>query len=253
MGIELKKLLAPLALLSLIAVLPSWASDQDRTDAVERLQSATTTLHDIADAPDKGIPDEVFKGAKCVAVVPKMIKGGFIFGAKHGRGVSTCRLPNGGWSAPAFFAVTGGSWGAQIGVEDVELVMMVMTDEGMRHLLDSKFQIGGSVSASAGPVGRHAEAGTDWKVNTEILSYSRAKGLFAGIDLSGSWIEQDNDSTRALYGKDYTVSQLLTGKVPVPASAQSFVAEVARLRTESEKSANNHTDTNRTPNNGGGH
>jgi len=254
MGVDLKKIVGPLLLLTLVAVLPSWASDQDRTDAVERLQSATTTLHDIADAPDKGIPEEVFKDAKCVAVVPKMLKGGFIFGAKHGRGVSTCRLPNGGWSAPAFFEITGGSWGAQIGIEDVELVMMIMNDEGMRHLLDNKFQIGGSISGAAGPVGRHAEAGTDWKANTEILAYSRAKGLFAGIDLSGSWIQQDNDSTHALYGKDYTVSQLLTGKVPVPSSAQTFIAEVSRLQNQAAADrADTHNNTARPADTGEGH
>lgn len=207
-------------------------ADQDKTDATERLNSAATTLRDVAQAPDKGIPDEVFKGAKCIAVVPRMIKGGFIVGAKHGRGVSTCRLPNGRWSAPAFFAITGGSWGAQIGVEDVELVMMIMNDEGMRHLLENKFQVGGSASASAGPVGRHASAGVDWKLETQMLTYSRAKGLFAGVDLSGSWVERDNDTMDALYGKDVTTRAALTGKVPAPAEARPFLAEVARVKTE---------------------
>src|SRR5579872_107922 len=188
-------------------------ADQDKTDATERLQSAATTLREVAQAPDKGIPDEVFKGAKCIAVVPRMIKGGFIVGAKHGRGVSTCRLPNGGWSAPAFFVVTGGSWGAQIGVEDVDLVMMIMNDEGMRHLLENKFQVGGSASASAGPVGRHASA---------------------GVDLDGSWIERDNDTMDALYGKDVTTAAALTGKVHPPAAARPFLAEVSRVEAKTE-------------------
>jgi len=137
-------------------------ANQDRTDVVERLQSAGQVLQELDNAPDKGIPDGVFKSAKCVAVVPSMIKGAFIFGGKHGRGVATCRLPDGRWSAPAFFTITGGSWGLQFGVQDVQLVIMVMTDEGMRHLLNAKFQIGGTASASAGPVGRNASAGTDW-------------------------------------------------------------------------------------------
>jgi SH3 domain-containing YSC84-like protein 1 len=213
--------------------------NQNKTDVVERLQSATETIQQITDAPDKGIPDEVFKGAKCVAVVPSMIKGAFIVGGKHGRGVSTCRLPDGKWSAPAFFTISGGSWGLQFGVEDVQLIMMIMNDEGMRHLLNNKFQIGGDAAATAGPVGRHASAGTDWKVSTEILSYSRAHGLFAGIDLDGSWIERDKDSTVALYDKDLTTNELLTGKVPVPQPARSFVAEVhrAEMRGKEAKKA----------------
>ena len=210
-------------------------ADQDKTDATERLESATKTLRDVAQVPDKGIPDEVFKGAKCVAVVPRMIKGGFILGAKHGRGVSTCRLPGGGWSAPAFFTISGGSWGAQIGVEDVELVMMVMNDEGMRHLLENKFQIGGEASASAGPVGRHASAGTDWKVESQMLTYSRAKGLFVGIDLGGSWVEADRDTMTALYGKDIPTNEALTGKIHVPGVARPFITEVERVKTEAQR------------------
>lgn len=185
-------------------------AEQTKTAVVERLQSSTTTIEQVIDAPDKGIPDEVFKGAKCVAIVPSMIKGAFIFGGKHGRGLSTCRLPDGTWSAPAFFTVSGGSWGAQIGVEDIQLLMLIMNDEGMKNLLQNKFQIGAAVSAAAGPVGRHASAGTDWKASTQILTYSRAHGLFAGIDLSGSWIEHDKDSITALYGQDYTATELLT-------------------------------------------
>ncbi len=223
------KLRIAVALIFLASVAGISRADQTKTDVEDRLQSATTTIQQIVDAPDKGIPDEVLKGAKCIAVVPSMIKGAFIFGGKHGRGVSTCKLPDGKWSTPAFFTITGGSWGAQFGVEDVQLVMMIMNDDGMRHLLENKFQIGAGASAAAGPVGRHATAGTDWKASTEILSYSRAHGLFAGIDLSGSWIEHDKDSNVALYGKDYTTSELLTGKVPVPAEARSFLAEVHRV------------------------
>ena len=203
-------------------------ADQTKTDVVDRLQSSTTTIQQIIDAPDKGVPDEVLKGAKCIAIVPSMIKGAFIFGGKHGRGLSTCRLPDGTWSAPAFFTISGGSWGAQIGVEDIQLVMMIMNDDGMRELLQNKFQIGASASAAAGPVGRHASAGTDWKASTEILTYSRSHGLFAGMDLEGSWIEHDKDSTMAMYGKDFTNTEVLTGKVAVPEDAREFLTEVRK-------------------------
>jgi SH3 domain-containing YSC84-like protein 1 len=216
------------------------SAKQDKTDVVERLQSAGQVLHELDNAPDKGIPDSVFKSAKCVGVVPSMIKGAFIFGGKHGRGVATCRLPDGTWSAPAFFTITGGSWGLQFGVQDVQLVIMVMTDEGMRHLLNAKFQVGGEASAAAGPVGRDASAGTDWKLNTDLLTYSRSKGLFAGIDLSGAEIERDGDSTIAMYGTDYTSSRVLTGKVRPPADAHVFLAAVrdSEMHHENTNAAN---------------
>jgi len=230
------RFISSLAIFFLVAI-TSWA-DQTRTDVVERLQSSAKAIHEIVAAPDKGIPDEVYKGAKCIAVVPSMIKGGFILGGKHGRGVSTCRLPNGGWSAPAFFTISGGSWGAQIGVEDVQLVIMVMNDEGMRHLLQDKFQVGGEASAAAGPVGRHASAGVDWKIETSMLTYSRAHGVFAGLDLEGSWMERDKDSTFALYRKDYTSTQILTGRVAPPPEARSFLAEVRRVKVATEAKGN---------------
>ncbi|MFZ3334037.1 MAG: lipid-binding SYLF domain-containing protein [Candidatus Acidiferrales bacterium] len=215
-------------------------ADQDKTDVVERLQSAGQVLHELDNAPDKGIPDSVFRSAKCVGVVPSMIKGAFIFGGKHGRGVATCKLPDGSWSAPAFFTITGGSWGLQFGVQDVQLVIMVMTDEGMRHLLNAKFQIGGTASVSAGPVGRNAAAGTDWNLNTEFLTYSRSKGIFAGIDLSGSEIERDGDSTKAMYGEDYPSSRVLTSKVPPPQAAEVFLAAVhdSEVRHENQNAGN---------------
>lgn len=215
-------------------------ADQDKTDVVERLQSAAQVLHELDNAPDKGIPNGVFKSAKCVAIVPSMIKGAFIFGGKHGRGVATCRLPDGKWSAPAFFTITGGSWGLQFGVQDVQLVMMVMTDEGMRHLRNAEFRIGAGASASAGPVGRNASAGTDWKFNTDFLTYSRSKGVFAGIDLSGAEIERDGDSTKAMYGKDYASSRLLTGKIPPPEAAHVFLTAVrdSAMRHENQSAEN---------------
>jgi SH3 domain-containing YSC84-like protein 1 len=213
-------------LLAILAVSGLSLADQTRTDVEERLESSTKVLHQILNTPDKGIPDEVFKGAKCIAVVPGLLKGGFIIAGKHGRGVATCRLPSGSWSAPAFFSISGGSWGAQIGVESVDLIMMIMNNEGMRHLMSDKFQVGGEAAAAAGPVGRHAEAGTDWKVESQMLTYSRAKGLFVGIDLGGSWVERDKDSTTALYGKDMTNHAILDGEVHAPAAARPFLAEV---------------------------
>ncbi len=224
-----RKLTLLFALLALVSF--AWA-DQTKTDVEDRLADAMQALQQIENAPDKGIPQEVFEGVKCIAIVPSMIKGGFIFGGRHGRGVATCRLPSGNWSAPAFFTISGGSWGAQIGVEDVQLVMMIMNADGMRNLLQDKFQIGGGASASAGPVGRQASASAGWKMNSEILTYSRARGLFAGIDLAGTEVERDGDSTKAMYGKDLSNTTVLTGKVPVPAAARGFVAAVAKARAK---------------------
>ena len=229
----MKTFIIAAALLILGMAIPMRA-EESKTEVQERLDSAATTLRELAATPDKGIPEEVYNAAKCIAVVPKMIKGGFIFGGKHGRGAATCRLANGTWSAPAFFTVSGGSWGLQAGVEDVDLVMMFMTPEGMQHLMQNKFQIGSSISGAAGPVGRHASAGVDWKLDTQILTYSRAKGLFAGIDLEGSWIEHDSDSTIALYSKDVSTTAALTGQTPVPMAAKSFIVEVERMKTEAE-------------------
>lgn len=231
-----RKFVLPLALLAM-AALPtlSWGV-QDKTDVELRLENATAVLKSIMKAPEKGIPEEVISGAKCIAVVPHLLKGGFIFGAKRGRGVVTCRLPNGGWSAPAFITITGGDWGAQIGVEGVDLVMMFMTEQGARHLMDAKFQIGAEASAAAGPIGRHASAGTDWKVNTQILTYSRAKGAFAGITVGGSYVEPDKDSDLALYGRPVTAQAILTGKVRTPknAQAQAFLSAVRTAKTEAK-------------------
>jgi lipid-binding SYLF domain-containing protein len=201
-----------------------WAAS-GREDSVERLHAAADVLHSIQEAPDHGIPDSVLNDAKCIIVVPNLIKGGFIFGAKHGRGVATCRTES-GWSAPAFISIGGGSWGLQIGVEEVDLVMLVMNDRGMQHLLSSKFELSGQGAVAAGPVGRQAVAGTDWKLNTEILSYSRTKGIFAGLTLEGAVVEQDNDSTWAIYDHEPSFRHVLSGRVPDPSSTDSFVREV---------------------------
>jgi SH3 domain-containing YSC84-like protein 1 len=218
-----KSLLA--VLLSLLTCLSSVAWATAKEDSVERLQKSADVLKEIMGAPDKGIPEEVLDDAKCIVVVPHLIKAGFIVGGKHGRGVASCRTAS-GWSAPAFISVGGGSWGLQIGAEGVDLVMLVMNDKGLQHLLSSKFQLSGEGSAAAGPVGRHASAGTDWKMNAELLTYSRSKGAFAGLTLEGAVIEQDSDSTEAIYGKDIGFRKVLTGNVTPPVSAAPFMSAV---------------------------
>ena len=209
---------------SLAVVLPALASDRD--DDIGRVEKAGRVFHEIMATPDKGIPEEVLNGAKCIVIVPNLIKGGFIFGAKHGRGVASCRTPE-GWSAPAFVSVGGGSWGLQIGIEDIDLVMLVMNDRGLQHLLSSKFEMTGEGSVAAGPVGRHTSAGTDILLQTEVLTYSRSRGVFAGLTLEGAVVEQDNDSTRAIYGEHMMFRNVLSGRVPTPPSGEAFVAAVS--------------------------
>ena len=214
-----------LMLLAVVVGLSSLSWAGGRKDSLNRLTNAGIVLNEIMATPDKGIPLEVFENAKCIAVVPRMVKGAFVFGGKHGRGVATCRTAN-GWSAPAFISVGGGSWGLQIGAEQIDLVMTVMNDQGMQRMLSNKFQVGADAAAAAGPVGRHASAGTDWKADSEILTYSRAKGLFAGISLNGAVVEQDNDSTRDIYRKLIGQRSILSGAVATPASAASFMKAV---------------------------
>jgi lipid-binding SYLF domain-containing protein len=203
----------------------AWAGDQVK-DETKRLQMASEVLSQMTNQPDKGIPEEVLESAKCIAVVPHLVKGGFIFGGKHGRGVATCRTAD-GWSAPAFISVGGGSAGLQIGVEGVDLIMLIMNNKGMEQLLSSKFQISGEGSAAAGPVGRHASAGTDWKMDTQMLTYSRSKGVFAGLTLEGAVVQQDSDSTISVYGRDASFKAVLQGRVPAPDIARGFMAAVA--------------------------
>ena len=222
----MKKIIS-LLLMSFMGLVGTFAwARSGREDTVDRMQKSVDVLHAIMSTPDKGIPEEVLSGAKCILVVPDLIKGGFIFGGKHGRGVASCRTSN-GWSAPAFVSVGGGSWGLQIGIEGVDLVMLVMNDQGFQHLLSSKFELTGEGSVAAGPVGRHASAGTDWKMNTEMLTYSRSKGVFAGLTLEGAVVEQDNDSTGAIYGKHMTFRNILSGKAATPASADAFLKAVS--------------------------
>jgi lipid-binding SYLF domain-containing protein len=227
----MKKIMLALAVASLSTM--SWAADnQDKQQTTERLDKAAEVLHQVMAAPDKGIPEEVVDHAKCIAVVPHMIKGGFVFGAEGGRGVVTCRTADHKWSAPAFFAITGGSWGLQIGVEGIDLIMVIQNDQGMQHMLSNKFQIGADASAAAGPVGRHASADTDWKMNAEILTYSRAKGAFAGLTLSGADVRPDEDSMKTVYGPDATFRAVLSGSVPPPPQAHAFLSAIRGARAE---------------------
>lgn len=224
----MKKLMLLVVVFSLGCL--SWAGT-GREDATERLGNAAKVLHEIMQAPDNGIPEEVLEHAKCVAVVPHMMKGGFIVGAEHGKGVATCRTAN-GWSAPAFITVSGGSFGFQIGIEGVDLVMIIQHEHGMQKLLSSDFKVGADASVAAGPVGRHASAGTSWKLDAEILTYSRTKGAFAGIALDGASVRQDVDSTRAMYGKKISTRAALTGRVAAPRAAGVFLDAVRNAKAQ---------------------
>ena len=218
--------LAAAVLASTMAVAAEEPSEQ-----VKRMDAAATVLDEIMGTPDKGIPEELLDSAKCVAVIPSMVKIGFVFGGRHGKGIATCRTAN-GWSAPAPFSVTGGSWGLQIGGEAVDVVMLVMNDHGMEKMLASKFKIGADASAAAGPVGRHVEGETDWKMRAEVLTYSRARGAFAGLTVNGASITQDKDGTRILYGRMVPSAQILKGQVKAPEGSHQFLATVRKYARE---------------------
>lgn len=202
--------------------------------AVDRVQAAADVLNEIQSAPDSGIPQEILGRAQCVAVVPSMLKGGFVFGAKYGRGLASCRTPK-GWSTPAFFTIEGGSFGFQIGGQAVDLVMLIMNNDGMGHLLADKVELGADASVAAGPVGRHAEGNTDWTMRAQVLTYSRARGVFAGVSLNGAVLKQDKDSTREFYGHMMTTRAALTGEVDPTPAANAFLATLAKWAQEAAK------------------
>src|SRR5450755_3508140 len=206
----------------------SWAQDKDQSDIEKRIDHASKVLDEIMATPDKAIPDKIMSEAKCIAVVPSMVKIAVGFGGNHGKGVASCRTSTGRWSGLAPITVTGGSWGLQLGGQAVDLVMIVTNDNGMQHLLSSKFKLGGEASAAAGPVGRDAAADTDWKMRAEVLTYSRARGIFAGIDLSGSAITQDKDETRVLYGKMVPFADILNGQAVVTDGSAPFLTAVRK-------------------------
>jgi len=231
-------------MLSVCSVLASasWAADdKDQSEINKRIDTAAKVLNEIMGTPDKAIPDKVMARAKCLVVIPSMVKIAVGFGGNHGKGVATCRTER-GWSAPAPVTITGGSWGLQLGGQAVDLVMVVMNDSGMEHLLSSKFKLGADASAAAGPVGRDAGADTDIKMKSEVLTYSRARGLFAGVDLSGAAITQDKDETRVLYGKFFPFNEILNGKVEPTASSESFLTAVRKYSVQSKESSKNQSE-----------
>ncbi len=227
-----------LLLLILVVWLCSWAYAADEpakeSKATDRVQAAADVLNEIQSAPDSGVPNEILSRADCVAVVPSMLKGGFVVGGKYGRGLASCRTPK-GWSTPAFFTVKGGSFGFQIGGQAVDLVMLIMNNDGMQRLLSSKVALGADASVAAGPVGRHAEGNTDWKMRAQVLTYSRARGIFAGASLNGAVLKQDKDSTRDFYGHMVTFKAALTGEVEPPAAANPFLSSLAKWAQEAAK------------------
>src|SRR6185437_13388890 len=210
---------------------PNETNSKDQTDIEKRIRNAGQVLDEIMGVKDSAIPDKIMSDAECVAVVPSMVKIALGFGGSHGKGVATCRTAN-GWSAPAPFSITGGSWGLQIGGQAVDLVMLVMNQKGMDALLSSKFKIGADASAAAGPVGRQAAADTDWKMKAQVLTYSRARGVFAGIDLNGAKISQDRDETHVLYGKMIPFATILSGKVSPPNGSEPFLAAVRKYAAQ---------------------
>jgi lipid-binding SYLF domain-containing protein len=204
------------------------ADDKEESDIDKRLDASAKVLDEIMATPDKAIPDKVMRDAKCIAVIPSMVKIAVGFGGNHGKGVATCRTEAGRWSAPAPITITGGSWGLQLGGQAVDVIMVVTNDDGMQHLLHSKFKVGADASAAAGPVGRDTGADTDWKMKAEVLTYSRARGIFAGIDLNGAVVTQDKDETRILYGSFVPFEEILNGKIRPKETSEPFLSAVRK-------------------------
>jgi lipid-binding SYLF domain-containing protein len=220
----MKKIILTICLCFLLP--SSMFAGSSRETLQDRLDAAKIVLDQIMGANDRGVPLNILQQATCVAVVPGMIKGAFVFGGQYGQGVVTCRTGR-GWSAPVFIRMAGGSFGFQIGGQATDLVLIAVNDRGFQDLLKNKFKIGGDASAAAGPVGRTGQAATDWKMNAELLTYSRAKGLFAGIDLDGTSVSQNRDDTATFYGTSEPFEKVLRGDVAVPEPAVSFVSTVA--------------------------
>jgi lipid-binding SYLF domain-containing protein len=214
-----------LVVTTLVLLVTLTAVASDREDDVNRTQKAAQVFKEIMNTPDQAIPSDLLGSAKCIAIIPGDKKFAFVFGGSYGRGVASCRTGH-GWSAPMFVAIDGGSVGYQIGGSSTDLVMLFMNDHALQSLLGDKFKLGGDASVAAGPVGRSAAAGTDLKLNAEILSYSRSKGVFAGVSLDGSVVQADKSGDAAMYGHDVDRHEILGGKVPVPGSAEVLVHEL---------------------------
>jgi lipid-binding SYLF domain-containing protein len=225
---RMKRISAIACGLAMVASSMAAHAEGDKAKVAERLNAAGDVIRQIMATPDKAIPSSILAGAACVVVVPSYKKAAFVVGAQYGQGVATCRTPSGRWSAPVCVQMAGGSFGFQIGGQATDLVMIAMNDQGLQDMLKNKFKIGADAAASAGPVGRNAAAGTDWKLNAQFLTYSRSKGLFAGINLDGTVVSQNQDDTRALYGADVPFDTILHGSQVTPAEARPFVRTVAR-------------------------
>ena len=235
------KQLLILATTVLMVVSMSWAADNDNETTIQkRIDKSADVLTEVMATPDHAIPDKIVDHAKCIAVIPSLFKIAVGFGGEHGHGVAACRTEH-GWSAPLPIGVTGGSWGLQLGGQATDLVLVFMGDRGMEHLTSDHFKVGGDASAAAGPVGRNAAAGTDIEMNDKILTYSRSRGLFAGIDLSGTVVKQDKDETTLLFGNMEPADAILTGKVTPPAASQPLLNELQKITEEarSRESASN--------------
>jgi lipid-binding SYLF domain-containing protein len=223
--------------LALLLSLPAIAFASDKDDDISRIQNATRVFHEIMDTPDKGIPSDILASAKCIAIIPGDKKFAFVFGGNYGRGLVTCHTEH-GWSAPLFLAIEGGSVGYQIGGSSTDLVMIFMNDHALQSLLGDKFKLGGDATVAAGPVGRNASAATDVRLNAEILSYSRSKGVFAGISLDGAVVQADKSGDHAMYGDSVTRKEILDSQAPVPESAQHLLDEIARYRKDAKSASN---------------
>src|SRR5271165_216358 len=215
------------AMLVVLSIALCATASNRRGATMDRVQTSSTVLSQIMSAPDSAIPDAIMNGAKCIAIVPSDLKASFVFGANYGKGVATCRTEH-GWSTPVFFIMTGGSFGFQAGGQASDLVLIIRTDAGMQHLLQSKFKLGADASAAAGPVGRNAQAATDLTMRAQILTYSRSRGLFLGVSLGGAVVRQDQADTQAFYGKDWTFYSLLKGEVPATQDSQVLLNAVEK-------------------------
>ncbi len=209
----------------LIAMVTGSIAFAKENKTAQRLDDAATVISEIMDTPDKGIPQDLLDKAQCIIIVPGLKKGAFILGGKYGKGVVSCRKSGGtGWTAPASIRVEGGSVGFQIGGSESDVVMLLMNERGMQKLMESKFTLGGEGEVAAGPVGRNATAQTDAKMRAEMLSWSRSRGIFAGLSLQGATLRQDLDDNKELYGKAYETKDILTGNVAVPAAASKLIS-----------------------------
>jgi SH3 domain-containing YSC84-like protein 1 len=223
-----------LPLLCVVGLSMSAVASSGRATLDQRLESSRVIINDIMNTPDQSIPSSIMKQATCVAVVPGLKKGAFILGGQYGQGVVTCRTGH-GWSAPAFIRMAGGSFGLQIGGSDTDLILVAVNDQGMQDLLSSKFKIGADAAAAAGPVGRNTQASTNLTLKSELLTYSRSRGVFAGIDLDGTVVSQNSDDTEIYYGAPHTFEQILKGNVLPPDSSKPFLRTVVKYFRDAQE------------------